>query len=101
MQLLLTSSYESREGEVTVTSDSYALLETFFATSRKESRHVTTGVQLLGVYWEMGACSAPRTVGGNLSVFAKRSETCHICSLLNEPVNPGIPVKRMPFATFQ
>jgi hypothetical protein len=41
------------------------------------------------------------TVAGSLLAFDRRRLTCHICSVLKEPLNPGIPVSRMPFATFQ
>jgi hypothetical protein len=42
-----------------------------------------------------------RTAAGNLSEFARSRVTCHIWSVAKEPLNPGMPVKRMPFATFQ
>lgn len=42
-----------------------------------------------------------RTACGSLFPFASNWLTCHICVSDNVPVNAGIPVNRMPFATFQ
>lgn len=42
-----------------------------------------------------------RTPGGSLFPFASNWLTCHICVSDNVPLNAGIPVSRMPFATFQ
>jgi len=39
--------------------------------------------------------------GSGLSAFASRMLTCHICISLSTSLNEGIPVSRMPLATFQ
>ena len=44
---------------------------------------------------------ASLTSAGNLSALASSRLTCHIWSVVSEPLNPGIPVRRMPLATFQ
>jgi len=65
------------------------------------SLHTSTEECTRQLYCGSGCCSTVRTAGGNLSEFASRRLTCHICSGVNEPLNPGIPVSRMPLATFQ
>ena len=45
--------------------------------------------------------SSSLTLCGNLSAVANTSLTCHICSSVRDPLKPGIPVNRIPFATFQ
>ena len=42
------------------------------------------------------------TSGGiGLSAFASKMETCHICVSVNTLLKEGMPVKRIPFDTFQ
>src|SRR5205814_161458 len=45
--------------------------------------------------------SAVFTAGEILSAFASNTLTCHSCVSFKRPLNPGIPVKRMPFSAFQ
>jgi len=45
--------------------------------------------------------SAPATLSGSFPRFAKNWLTCHICSSLSDPLYPGMPVSRIPFATTQ
>ena len=48
------------------------------------------------------ACAnAAFTEGGSLSEFASSTLTCQICVSVNRPLNPGMPVNRMPFSAFQ
>jgi len=48
-----------------------------------------------------GGASCCFTASEILSAFASSRLTCHICVSLRLPLNPGMPVKRIPFATFQ
>src|SRR5690242_6271670 len=50
-----------------------------------------------GVLPESACCA----VGGSLSPWASSKATCHICSSESEPAKPGMPVRRIPFLTFQ
>ena len=47
------------------------------------------------------ATNAADTEGGSLSAFASSSEICHISVGDRLALKPGIPVSRIPFATFQ
>jgi hypothetical protein len=51
-----------------------------------------------------GAGSGARdffTESESLSVFATNNATCQACVSVNAPLNAGIPVRRIPFDTFQ
>lgn len=54
-----------------------------------------------GISITAGFLSKSVTLAGSLSAFASSRLICHICLSDKELVNPGIPVKRIPFATFQ
>ncbi len=45
--------------------------------------------------------SSDFTESGILSEFASNTLTCQICVSVKRPLNPGIPVNRMPFSAFQ
>lgn len=48
-----------------------------------------------------GCDNAAVTLGGNLSAFARSKLTCQTASSEVDALNAGMPVKRMPLATFQ
>ena len=48
-----------------------------------------------------GALRLSETDFGSLSACATSKLTCHICVSLNASRKPGIPVRRIPLATFQ
>ena len=62
---------------------------------------VASGIVVVGALVGVGATSAAFAEAGNLSAFASKSEICHIWVSESDLLNPGMPLRRMPFAIFQ
>src|SRR5271156_4562606 len=48
-----------------------------------------------------GGLNISRISGESLSARASKALTCQICWSVRDSLNPGIPVRRIPFFTFQ
>src|SRR5882757_9364430 len=75
--------------------------EIAFRVTLRRSTGYRTPFTFAGGVGGAGVASEAFTESGNLSAFASKRLTCHVWVSVSEPWKPGMPVRRMPWATFQ